>query len=331
MPDVGPIARRPRRLLGLSALTAALLAAAIVTTPASAALPGFAWPVQSIGNRGADVKAIQSLLRGHGIAVVYDGNFTLDTRSAVITFQVARGLPATGIVDAATWERLVTPVGPGAAREPVLTLQRQLNEKRAAGLVTTGTWDSATAVAVRAFETHVGLPVDGIADRTVWRYLVAHFDRPTFSASSLCDYSVGNGLANWGTGAAIGQIEAAGRTVVSSGLGRIPIGDVSLEHGGDIAGHVFHEQGLEVDIRPVRDGRDQCRWGTNIRLASYDRTATRALIKAIRNAAPGHVKLVFFNDPQLVAEGWSSWHAGHDDHLHVRYCEAWHPVAAYRC
>jgi peptidoglycan hydrolase-like protein with peptidoglycan-binding domain len=328
---VGPIGRRPRPLLRLSGLAAALLAAAVIATPASAALPGFAWPVQSIGNRGADVKAIQSLLRGHGITVVYDGIFTLDTRSAVTTFQATRGLPQTGIVDAATWERLVTTVGPGAAREPVLTLQRQLNEKRAARLVTTGTWDSATAAAVRAFETHVGLPVDGIADSTVWRYLIAHFDLPVFSSSALCDYSVGNGLANWGTGAAIGQLEAAGRTAVATGLGRIPVGDVSLEHGGDIAGHQYHEQGLEVDLRPIRDGRDQCRWGTNIRLASYDRTATRALIKAIRNAAPGHVKLIYFNDAKLIAEGWSTWHSGHDDHLHIRYCEAWHPLAAYRC
>lgn len=328
---MGPIARRPRPLLRLSGLAAALLAAAVVATPASAALPGFAWPVQSIGNRGADVKAIQSLLRGHGITVVYDGNFTLDTRSAVITFQAARGLPRTGIVDAATWERLVTTVGPGAAREPVLTLQRQLNEKRASALVTTGTWDDATAAAVRAFETHVGLPVDGIADSTVWRYLIAHFDLPVFSSSALCDYSVGNGLANWGTGAAIGQLEAAGRTAVATGLGRIPVGDVGLEHGGNIAGHQYHEQGLEVDVRPIRDGRDQCRWGTNIRLASYDRTATRALIKAIRNAALGHIKLIYFNDPKLIAEGWSTWHSGHDDHLHVRHCEAWHPLAAYRC
>jgi peptidoglycan hydrolase-like protein with peptidoglycan-binding domain len=328
---VGPPARRPRTLLGLSALTAALLAAAVVTTPALAALPGFDWPVQSVGNRGADVKAIQSLLRGHGVTVVYDGNFTLDTRSAVIGFQVARGLPQTGIVDAATWERLVTTVGPGAAREPVLTLQRQLNEKRAAGLVATGTWNAATAAAVRAFERHVGLLVDGIADPTAWRYLIAHFDRPTFSSSALCDYSVGNGLANWGTGAAIGQLEAAGRAAVTAGLGRIPVGDVGLEHGGNIAGHLNHELGLEVDVRPVRDRRDQCRWGTNWRLASYDRTATRALIKAIRNAAPGHVKLIYFNDPKLIAEGWSTRFAGHDDHLHVRYCEVEHPVAAYRC
>jgi hypothetical protein len=240
-------------------------------------------------------------------------------------------LPETGIVDPATWEQLVTTVGPGAAREPVLTLQRQLNEKRGARLVTTGTWDEPTAAAVRAFERHVGLPVDGIADPTVWRYLIAHFDLPVFSISSLCDYSVGNGLANWGTGAAIGQLEAARRTAVTSRLGRIAVGDIGLEHGGNIAGHITHELGLEVDIRPVRDHRDQCRWGTNWRVASYDRTATRALIKAIRNAAPGHVKLIYFNDPKLIAEGWTTRFAGHDDHLHVRYCEVGHPVAAYRC
>lgn len=313
-------------------MAALVLAVLVATAPgARAALSGFGWPVQSLGNRGADVAAIQSLLRGHGVTVVYDGIFSLDTRSAVTAFQAARGLPETGIVDAATWERLVTPVGPGAAREPVLTLQRQLNEKRAAGLAATGSWNTATDAAVRAFERHVGLPVDGVADRTVWRYLIAHFDRPTFSTSSLCDYSVGNGPANWGTGAAIGQLEAAGRTAVAAGLGRAPIGDIGLEHGGNIPGHATHEQGLEVDIRPVRDNRDQCRWGTNWRLASYDRTATRALIKAIRNAAPGHVKLIYFNDPKLVAEGWSTWFAGHDDHLHVRYCEAWHPVTGYGC
>lgn len=328
---MGPPARRPRTLLGLLAVTAAVFAAAFVSTPARAALPDFDWPVQSPGNAGSDVRAVQSLLRGNGVTVVYDGTFTLDTTSAVIGFQGTRGLPQTGVVDAATWEQMVTAVGPGAAREPVLTLQRQLNEKRAAGLVATGSWDEATAVAVRAFERHVGLPVDGLADPTVWRYLIAHFDRPTFSPASVCDYSVGNGLANWGTGAAIGQLEAAGRAAVTSGLGRIPVGDVGLEHGGDIAGHVTHELGLEVDVRPVRDRRDQCRWGTNWRVASYDRSATRTLIKAIRNAAPGHVKLIFFNDPKLIAEGWVTRFPGHDDHLHVRYCEVEHPVAAYRC
>ena len=35
----------------------------------------------------------------------------------------------------------------------------------------------------------------------------------------------------------------------------------------------------------------------------YDRGATRALIKAIRAAAPGHIKVIYFNDPVLIREG----------------------------
>ncbi len=46
---------------------------------------------------------------------------------------------------------------------------------------------------------------------------------------------------------------------------------------------------------------------------------------------PGHVKVIYFNDPVLIGEGLTKRLAGHDDHLHVRYCEAWHPVIAYRC
>jgi hypothetical protein len=184
---------------------------------------------------------------------------------------------------------------------------------------------------VRALQQHVGLPITGVADDTTWRFLVAHFDLPKFSSAALCDYSVGNGAANWGTGAAIAQLEAAGAGMVAAGYGRVPVGDASREHPGDIAGHVTHERGLDVDLRPMRDNRDQCSWGTNYRLSSYNRTMTRALVKAIRAAAPGHVKLIYFNDPVLIDEGLTTWYTGHDDHLHVRYCEASHPVAAYRC
>ena len=45
----------------------------------------------------------------------------------------------------------------------------------------------------------------------------------------------------------------------------------------------------------------------------------------------GHVKVIYFNDPVLIGEGLTTRLAGHDNHLHVRYCEAWHPVSAYRC
>ena len=51
----------------------------------------------------------------------------------------------------------------------------------------------------------------------------------------------------------------------------------------------------------------------------------------IRAAAPGHVKLIYFNDPVLIREGLTTWFSGHDDHLHIRYCEPSYPIARYRC
>ena len=36
-------------------------------------------------------------------------------------------------------------------------------------------------------------------------------------------------------------------------------------------------------------------------------------------------------DPVLIREGLTRWYTGHDDHLHIRYCEKVYPLAAYRC
>jgi murein endopeptidase len=121
-----------------------------------------------------------------------------------------------------------------------------------------------------------------------------------------------------GTGAAIGQLEAAARAFVGSRHGRVSVGDISFERGGNIPLHQTHERGLDVDIRPNGDAENQCSFGTNWRLASYDRAATRILINDIRAAAPGHVKLVYFNDPVLIREGLTTHFLGHDDHLHMR-------------
>ncbi len=86
-----------------------------------------------------------------------------------------------------------------------------------------------------------------------------------------------------------------------------------------------------MDIRPIRKAGNQCSFGTNWRLSSYSRTLTRALIKDIRAAAPGHVKLIYFNDPVLIREGLTVHFPGHDDHLHIRYCEHAYPLKTYRC
>jgi peptidoglycan hydrolase-like protein with peptidoglycan-binding domain len=339
---VRPLA--PRRL-ALALLVA--IALAISAGPALAARATF-YPTQSLGDRGADVRAIQYLINeqlgphpipdgrvavaGRDlISVPVDGVFGAATAEAIRAFQARRGLASTGTVDTSTWRLLVVPVAIGATGQAVAAVQRLLREKAAAAVPLDGSFGASTRTAVAAFQKRMGLAATGTVDATTWRALLWHFELPRFSTGGLCDYSVGNGAANWGTASAIAWIEAAGVASVNAGYGRVAVGDISLEFGGDIAGHESHEDGLDVDLRPMRDANDQCRWGTNYRLGSYDRAATRALIKSIRSIAKGHVKLIYFNDPMLISEGLTRRFAGHDDHLHVRFCEARHPIAAYDC
>ena len=316
-----------RRLLPIG--FALLLLAA--TAPGAAAFTS-RFPTQSLGNRGADVGAIQGFLTHRGLPGKIDGIFAVTTQDRVKAFQAARGLPANGIVGETTWARLIVPLVPGSTGEAVKVLQRQLNDKRNARLSVSGIFSTATRNAVITFQRHIGMTAHGKVGPVTWRHLLWHYDYPSF-ARALCDYTdEGNGTrGNWGTGATIGQLEAAASAFLATGHGRVAVGDISFEHGGNIPGHATHEVGLDVDLRPIRNADNQCTYGTTWRLSSYDRAATRTLINAIRAAAPGHVKLIYFNDPVLRGEGLTTWFAGHDDHLHVRYCEVSHAVAGYRC
>ena len=314
---------------GMLLMIGVLLASVLGSGTAAAAAPP-RFPDQGLGNRGVDVKALQGFLMHHGAAIRVDGVFAASTVAAVRAFQASRALPPSGRVDEATWSALLVRVETGTTGEAVRALQRQLNEKRTAGLTVDGVFGTTTRAALVAFQRHMGVAATAIAGPLTWRYLIAHLERPAFG-SKVCDYQVGNGRADWGTAAAIGQLEAAAVTVVKLGHGRIAVGDVGHEHGGDIRGHETHERGLDVDIRPIRRAGDQCRWGGSWRLSTYDRAATRDLVKAIRAAAPGRVKLIYFNDPVLIREGLTRRYTGHEDHLHVRYCERVHPVAAYDC
>jgi peptidoglycan hydrolase-like protein with peptidoglycan-binding domain len=288
------------------------------------------FPHTSHGSRGVNVMAVQHLLRSHGATIPVSGLFDNATVAAVRSFQYAHSLPGTGQVDETTWAALIVRLSVGSTGEAVVAAQRLLDAKRRAGLGLTGDYDGPTHDAVVRFQAHARITTTGIVGPVTWRALLAHFQLPAFGGG-LCDYSVGNGPANWGTASAIGQLTAAAAIVKTAGYGRVPVGDIGYEHGGDIPGHQTHEQGLDVDVRPMRRANDQCRWGTNWRYASYDRAATRALVRAIRSTAIGHVKLIYFNDPVLIREGLTTWYSGHDDHLHIRYCERVHPIRRYDC
>lgn len=331
-----PSARLVRRLVPAALALLGILASA---TPGSAATtaPSIDWPVQSLGDRGSDVLAIQHLVRGrlgslNPLAPPATSRFDAATETAVRGFQASRSLAVTGIVDGTTWTALVPSIAAGASGEAVTALQGELVAKRGVSLTINGRFGAATRSAVLAFQRHMGLAVTGIVGSKTWRALIWHYRLPHFTSTTLCDYSAGNGPANWGTSEAIATLQSVGTTTFAAGSGRIAVGDISYEHGGPITGHVTHRRGLDLDIRPLRKANDQCSVaGTTWRSTAYDRTATRAMILAFRAASPGHIRVIWFNDPVLIREGLTRYHSGHDDHVHVRFCEAWHAIATYDC
>jgi hypothetical protein len=322
---------RPRLLV--VAVVAALAAGmwGVTARPAMAFSQAF-FPTQSLNDRGVDVQAIQYLLQQAGQNVDADGVFGASTDTAVRAFQSAKGLSADGIVGPNTWGKLAVTESSGASGPAVKAIQVQLNRKRHAGLTVSGSFDAATKAAVVAFQNHAGIGADGIVGPTTWKNLIWHYDYPDFSVG-ICDQDPdGNGLANWGTGAAIGFLEQGVRNFETLGLGQEPLGDIGFEHGGTIPGHASHDNGLDVDVWPIRTDRAQCTAGRiTWQSPTYDQAATRQLIQQMRAAAPGHIKFVLFNDPELIAEGLTVHYDNHDNHLHFRYCEKVHPSSLYVC
>ena len=136
-----------RRLIPV--VFATLLLAALA--PGAMAATTHAFPNQSIGNRGTDVRAIQGLLRARGATIGIDGIFGTTTRDAVAAVQTASGLTADGVVRTTTWEKLIVPLHPGASGEAVKVVQRELNDKHKARLTVNGLFGTATRNAVLAF------------------------------------------------------------------------------------------------------------------------------------------------------------------------------------
>lgn len=310
--------RKFARIVTLCAAVAGLLLG--LGVPAQA-FSQAAFPLASNGNRGTDVVALQHLLAAHGRTVTVDGVFGSGTQSAVVGFQQSKGLTADGIVGPATWGALAITVRQGDNGPAVKAVQALLNAKRGSGLTVDGAFGPATDSAVRTFQSHAGIGVDGVVGPTTWKNLLWHYENINFGAGTMCAQSPdGNASAHWATAGAVGQMEAAAAVFAGTGNGRLPVGDAGFEHGGDIPGHASHEVGMDIDVWPIRTDSAQCTAGRiTWQSGTYDRAATRWLVQEIRANAPGHVELIFFNDPQLISEGLTTSYPNHDNHLHIRY------------
>ena len=135
--------------------------------------------------------------------VIPDGIYGPSTMVAVTAFQRRSGIPATGIVDEITWDRIAGSYEPALIRvgkaEPIEILLEpgeiivigqsspyvfllQVMLAQLAGdnrtilyPALTGTLDTDTADSLRAFQLLAGLPATVTLDRITWRHLVKQF------------------------------------------------------------------------------------------------------------------------------------------------------------
>lgn len=97
---------------------------------------------------------------------------------------------------------------------------------------------------------------------------------------------------------------------------RIGIGDISNKDGSPFGGHASHQNGVDVDIRPMRNDKKEA--GVNYKSNKYSQTLTQDLAKEINKDQ--NVKFTLFNDPNIkgVKPDKEGVHV-HDNHSHIRF------------
>jgi peptidoglycan hydrolase-like protein with peptidoglycan-binding domain len=132
------------------------------------------WPLEQQGSTGEDVRTVQYLVTAQGHPTAVDGDFGPLTKAAVEAFQSSRGLGVDGIVGPQTWPELIIQVQQGSDGDAVRAVQSQIHSRGdgAAQITIDGIFGPVTNDAVRAFQTLLGLTVDGIVGPQTWNHLV---------------------------------------------------------------------------------------------------------------------------------------------------------------
>ena len=132
------------------------------------------WPLVQQGSTGEDVRTVQYLLTAQGHPTGVDGDFGPLTKIAVEAFQSSRGLGADGIVGPQTWPQLIIQVQQGSNGDAVTRRSESDPQprRRCRAVAVDGIFGPDTNDAVQAFQTLLGLSVDGIVGEQTWNYLV---------------------------------------------------------------------------------------------------------------------------------------------------------------
>lgn len=174
---------------GLAGLTAAAALFAVLAGPGSAraattttaTAPVTTCAVIGAGSTGPAVKTIQSV-----IGTPADGDFGPATAAALRTWQQAHHVPATSVVDAATWATLPAATAAGACAQHVrgtgvvascaalsmnATGVAVVVLQTATGTAVNGVFGAATRDAVRKIQRAAKLAVTGVTNAATWRAL----------------------------------------------------------------------------------------------------------------------------------------------------------------
>lgn len=145
-----------------------------------------AWPILRQGQNSSwpkvTVRSLQYLLNAHGARLTVDGAFGPLTRKAVIAFQRARHLTASGVVHAGTWLALIITVRGGSTGQAVRAVQDQINFRHITGrpLDVDGIFGPKTKAAVVTFQYGMivegisNVPVNGVVGSQTWQALVGN-------------------------------------------------------------------------------------------------------------------------------------------------------------
>ena len=123
------------------------------------------------------IKAAQCLLREQGFyGGRISGVYNRRTASATSAYRVKLGMPASSRLGKPVWIALLsTGAAPllkyGAAADDVRRLQRALNAAGTWRLAVTGTFESTTAAAVKAYQAAHELPATGVVTSELWAML----------------------------------------------------------------------------------------------------------------------------------------------------------------
>jgi peptidoglycan hydrolase-like protein with peptidoglycan-binding domain len=150
--------------------------------------------VYMAGDVNDGVRELQARLKQlQWYAPTITGEYDDVTVEAVTGFQRKRGMPDTGEVDQATWDKLVsmtrtptedemhnslvagsTIIGPGDEGDKVRELQARLKQIGWFDADVTGTYGSTTTASVSGFQGKRGIPETGEVDQRTWDRLAAN-------------------------------------------------------------------------------------------------------------------------------------------------------------